>query len=376
MTEKPDLPMAEQLTSDEYLLNMGPQHPSTHGVLRVVLTMDGEYVKDIVPHIGYIHRGLEKLFERRRYDQIIPFTDRIDYTSPMNANLAYVLAVEKLMGIQVTDKIDFIRVIMAELTRISNHLLWFAAYCLDTGAFTPFMYSFREREEILNMLEVACGARITFNYLKFGGFIHDLPAEFFGRLKKFLSHFEKRVDEYETLLIDNVIFMARSKGVGVIDRETAISYGMTGPSLRGSNAAIDIRRDRPYSAYPQFQFTIPVGAHGDSWDRCKVRMEEMRQSTAILRQAVEGYPTGDYKVKIPRVIQPPPGEVYSAVEGPRGEFGYYIVSDGSDKPYRIKLRVPSFSNLSALREMARGTKIADLVVVMSSLDTIMPEIDR
>lgn len=364
------------LTSDEFLLNMGPQHPSTHGVLRVVLTLDGEIVRDVQPHIGYIHRGVEKLCERRTYDQIIPYTDRIDYTSPMNANLAYVLAVEKLMGIEVTAKVDYIRVMMAELTRISSHLLWFAALCLDVGAFTPFMYSFREREEILSLLELASGARITTTYLRIGGFTYDLPSGFFPRLAKLLGHIDRRVTEYETLVTDNVIFIARTRGVGIIDRETAISYGVTGPALRGSNAPRDVRRDNPYCAYPGFRFEIPVGAHGDSWDRCKVRMDEMRQSAAILRQVMEGYPEGDFKVKVPRTIQPPAGEAYAAVEGPRGEFGVYIVSDGSDKPYRLKMRSASFSNLHAIRQMIRGVKIADLVIVLSSLDTIVPEIDR
>ena len=374
--EETTLTVPARLTSDEFLLNMGPQHPSTHGVLRVVLTMDGEIVRDVQPHIGYIHRGVEKLCERRRYDQILPYTDRIDYTSPMNANLAFVLAVEKLMGIQVTAKVDFIRVIMAELTRIASHLLWFAAFCLDVGAFTPFMYAFREREEILALLELASGARITTSYLRIGGFTYDLPADFFPRLSKLLAHIDRRVAEYETLLIDSVIFIARTRGVGVIDRESAISLGMTGPALRGSNAPQDVRRDRPYCGYSAFRFEIPVGAHGDSWDRSKVRMSEMRQSAAILRQAAEGYPEGDFKVKVPRVIQPPAGEVYASVEGPRGEFGVYIVSDGSDKPYRFKMRAASFSNLHAVREMVRGLKIADLVIVLSSLDTIVPEIDR
>jgi NADH-quinone oxidoreductase subunit D len=374
--EETTLTVPARLTSDEFLLNMGPQHPSTHGVLRVVLTLDGEIVRDVQPHIGYIHRGVEKLCERRRYDQILPYTDRIDYTSPMNANLAYVLAVEKLMGIEVPAKVDYLRVIMAELTRIASHLLWFAAFCLDVGAFTPFMYAFREREEILSLLELASGARITTTYLRIGGFTYDLPADFFSRLKKLLAHIDRRVAEYEILLIDNVIFTARTRGVGTIDRETAISYGVTGPALRGSNAPRDVRRDRPYSGYQAFRFTIPVGAHGDSWDRSKVRMEEMRQSAVILRQAMEGYPEGDFKVKVPRIIQPPEGEVYASVEGPRGEFGVYVLSDGSTKPYRLKMRAASFSNLQAVREMIRGLKIADLVIILSSLDTIVPEIDR
>ncbi len=363
-------------TSDEFLLNMGPQHPSTHGVLRVALTLDGEVVKKVVPHVGYIHRGLEKLLENRRYEQIIPFTDRTDYASAIANNFAYVLAMEKLLGLQVTGKIDSIRVMMAELNRIQSHLLWFAAYCLDMGAFSPFLYAFREREEVLAMVEEASGARLTTNYFRIGGFAYDLPRGFFPKLRKFLAHFGRRVTEYEALLIDNVIFKARTRGIGVIDAETAISFGMTGPCLRGSGAARDVRRDAPYACYPKLRFEIPVGRRGDTWDRCKVRMEEMRQSLAILRQAMDGYPEGDHRVKVPRSIQPPPGEVYAAVEGPRGEVGFYIVSDGGPKPARIKMRKPSFSHLSAVPAVFRGLKIADLVAAMSSLDLVVPEIDR
>jgi NADH-quinone oxidoreductase subunit D len=363
-------------TSDEFFLNMGPQHPATHGVLRVVVKLDGEVVKDIVPHIGYIHRGLEKLFENRRYEQIIPFTDRTDYVSAVCNNWAYISAVEKLMGLEVPEKVQHIRLMAAELNRIASHLLWFAAYCLDLGAFTPFLYAFRDREEIVAMLEEASGGRLTTNYFRIGGFAYDLPANFFKRLSKFLSHFEGKIREFETLLIENVIFRARTKGVGVISRERAISYGMTGPCLRGSDAALDVRRYLPYSIYPKFQFDIPTGSNGDTWDRCDVRMQEMRQSLRILRQAMEGFPEGDFKVKVPRTIQPPAGEAYGAVEGPRGEVGFYIVSDGSPRPYRIKMRKPSFSNLGALPEILRGLKVADLIAVMGSLDLVVPEIDR
>jgi NADH-quinone oxidoreductase subunit D len=365
-----------QPLSDEFLLNMGPQHPATHGVLRVVVKMDGEVVTDLTPHVGYIHRGLEKLFENRRYDQIIPFTDRTDYLSAPCNNWAYIMAVEKLMGLQIPEKVEYIRAMSAELNRITSHLLWFAAYCLDLGAFTPFLYAFRDREEIVAMVEEASGGRLTTNHFRIGGFAHDLPKGFFPRLKKFLGHFDGKIREFETLLIENVIFKARTKGVGVIGRERAISYGMSGPCLRASDAALDVRRDIPYSVYPKFQFTIPSGRNGDTWDRCKVRMEEMRESLKILRQAMEGYPEGDFKVKTPRVIEPPVGEAYAAVEGPRGEVGFYVVSDGSAKPYRVKMRKPSFSNLSALPEILRGLKIADLVAVMGSLDLVVPEIDR
>jgi NADH-quinone oxidoreductase subunit D len=363
-------------SSDEFILNVGPQHPATHGVLRVVVTMDGEVVKDLVPHIGYVHRGMEKMFENRTWEQIIPFTDRTDYLSAIANNFAYVMAVEKLLGLEVPQKVQYIRVMAAELNRIASHLLWLAAYGLDMGAFTPFLYAFRDREEIVAMLEEASGGRLTTNYFRVGGFVHDLPPGFFPRLSKFLSHFGRKIDEYDTLLIENVIFVARTKGVGVISAERAVSYGMTGPCLRASNAAHDVRRDAPYACYPKLSFDVPVGRNGDTWDRSKVRIEEMRQSLLILRQAMEGYPEGDYKVRAPRSIEPPPGEAYAAVEGPRGEVGFYVVSDGTRKPYRIKMRVPSFSNFSALQEIIRGGKIADLVAVMGSLDLVVPEIDR
>jgi NADH-quinone oxidoreductase subunit D len=363
-------------TSDEFFLNIGPQHPSTHGVLRVVAKLDGEVVTDLVPHIGYIHRGIEKLYENRRYDQIIPFTDRMDYLAALCNNFAYVTAVEKLMQISVTRKIEYMRVIFAEFNRIMSHLLWFAAYCLDLGAFTPFLYAFREREEIVAMIEEASGGRLTYNYYRIGGFYQDLPKTFFGRLAKFLSHFEKKIREYEALLIDNIIFVERTKGVGVISRNRAIAYGFTGPSLRGSDAGLDIRRDRPYSVYPELEFEIPTGKNGDTWDRSKIRMDEMRESSKILKQAMEGFPEGEFRVKVPKTVRPPAGEAYSAVEGPRGEIGYYVVSDGSEKPFRIKMRTPSFSNLSGLAEMVRGLKVADLVAIMGSLDLVIPEIDR
>ncbi|HET6487406.1 MAG TPA: NADH-quinone oxidoreductase subunit D [Spirochaetia bacterium] len=358
------------------MLNIGPQHPATHGVLRVVVTMDGEVVKEVVPHIGYVHRGLEKLFENRLYEQIIPFTDRTDYLSAIANNFAYVMAVERLLGLEVPPKVEYTRVMAAELNRIASHLLWLAAYGLDMGAFTPFLYAFRDREEIGSMIEEASGGRLTTNYSRIGGFAYELPKDIFGKLGKFLSHFERKIDEYDTLLIENAIFVARTRGVGVISRERAISYGMSGPCLRASNAALDVRRDIPYSIYPKLSFDIPTGRNGDTWDRSKVRIEEMRQSVRILRQVLDGFPQGAVKVRAPRSIEPPPGETYAAVEGPRGEVGFYVVSDGSRKPYRIKMRKPSFSNFSAMPEILRGLKIADLVAVMGSLDLVVPEIDR
>ncbi len=368
--------LKRQGISDEFLLNVGPQHPATHGVLRVVVTMDGEVVKDVQPHIGYVHRGMEKLLENRTWEQIIPFTDRTDYLSAIANNFAYVMAVERLMGLEIPEKVQYIRVITAELNRIASHLLWLAAYGLDMGAFTPFLYAFRDREEIGAMIEEASGGRLTTNYYRIGGFVHDLPSDFFKRLKKFLARAGRAVNQLDTLLIENLIFVARTRNVGVIDIPHAVSFGMSGPCLRGSGAKNDVRRDMPYSIYPRLDFDIPVGNRGDTWDRSWVRIEEMRQSLRILRQAMEGFPEGEHRAKVPRTIEPPAGETYAAVEGPRGEVGFWLVSDGSRKPYRIKMRSPSFSNFSALPEILRGTKIADLVAIMGSLDLVVPDMDR
>jgi NADH-quinone oxidoreductase subunit D len=272
--------------------------------------------------------------------------------------------------------VEYIRVITAELNRIASHLLWLAAYGLDMGAFTPFLYAFRDREEVGAMIEEASGGRLTTNYFRVGGFLFDLPKDFFPKLKKFIARFGRAVNELDTLLVENAIFVARTKRVGVIGRERAISYGLTGPCLRASDAPCDVRRDQPYSIYPSFAFAIPTGRNGDTWDRSWVRIEEMRQSLRILRQAMDGFPEGDHRVRAPRNIEPPPGEVYAAVEGPRGEVGFWIVSDGTRRPYRIKMRKPSFSNFSALPEILRGLKIADLVAIMGSLDLVVPEMDR
>jgi NADH-quinone oxidoreductase subunit D len=362
--------------ADEYILNMGPQHPSTHGVLRLVLKLDGETVKDIVPDLGYVHRGLEKLFENRAYGQIIPYLDRTDYLSAMNNEWAYVMAVEKLMAIEVPQRAEFMRVIFAELNRIMSHLLWYSAYGMDIGALTPLLYAFREREEIIDMVEAACGGRLTHNYYRIGGFRQDLPKGFFDMLKKFISHFNDKVDEYEALLINNVIFMKRAQGVGVLKKETAINYGVTGPNLRASGADIDLRKQDAYGVYGKLDFKACLRDNGDTWDRCKARMAEMRESLKILKQCMDMIPEGEVMAKVPKIIKPAAGEVYTRVEGPKGEVGVYIVSDGTEKPYRIKLRQPSFSNLSVIKEITVGHKIADLVAIMGSLDVIIPEIDR
>jgi len=362
--------------SDEYILNMGPQHPSTHGVLRLMLKMDGEVVKDVVPYLGYMHRGMEKMFENKKYEQIIPYTDRTDYLSVIPNNWVYCMAVEKLMGIQVPERAQYLRVIMAEINRIMSHLLWYASFGMDVGALTPIWYAFKEREELMSLMESASGARFLHNYFRFGGFKADIPKGFIDGVKKLLARIDDDVDEYEALLINNVILTNRTKGVAPISREKAIEYGLSGPSIRGSNTAIDVRKDEPYGVYPKFNFEIPVGKNGDTWDRCKVRMDEMRQSAAIIRQAIDALPAGDVMAKIPKIIKPAPGEVYTRVEGPRGDIGLYLVSDGTEKPYRIKMRKPSFSNISAIKELIVGYKVADVVAILGSLDVIIPEIDR
>jgi NADH-quinone oxidoreductase subunit D len=369
-------PLSSTGSSDEFLLNIGPQHPATHGVLRVVVRMDGEVVKEVTPHLGYLHRGMEKLLENRTWEQVIPYTDRTDYLSAVANNFAYVRGVERLLGLEVPARVEYIRVIAAELNRIASHLLWLAAYGLDMGAFTPFLYAFRDREEIGAMIEAASGGRLTTNWFRIGGFLHDLPADFMHKLAAFVKRFDRAINEFDTLFIRNVIFESRSRGVGVISADRALSYGMTGPCLRATGATYDVRRDIPYSLYPQLKFDVPVGRDGDTWERSSVRIEEMRQSLVILRQAMEGLPEGEHKVRAPRVIEPPPGEVYSAVEGPRGEVGFWLVSDGGRKPYRIKMRSPSYSTFSALPEIMQGLKIADLVAIMGSMDLVVPEMDR
>lgn len=366
----------EKLSESEYILNMGPQHPSTHGVLRVVLKLDGETVVNVYPDIGFIHSSMEKICENRKYDMIMPYTDRMDYLSAVNYNFAYAIAVEKLLGVQVPERAEYIRVILAELNRIMSHLVWYSAYGMDMGALTPIIYAFREREEIINMVEAMTGGRLTHHAFRIGGFKSDLPRDFMDKLKKFLSHFEDKVDEYEALLTNNVIFTARTRGVGVLAKDTAVNYGVSGPSLRGSDCAYDLRKNAPYSVYSKFDFKACTGKYGDTLDRTRVRMDEMRESAKILKQAMEGIPAGEIMAKVPKVIKPAPGETYAMVEGPRGETGVYIAGDGTEKPYRIKFRSPSFSNLSVLKEMTRGCKIADLVAIMGSLDLVIPEMDR
>ena len=368
--------VVEKIDTEEFIVNMGPQHPSTHGVCRLLLKMDGEVIVDLVPYVGYLHRSMEKVAENRTYLQYIPLTDRIDYVSAMFCNHVFCLAVEKLAQIQVPERAEYIRVIMDELNRIASHLIWLATFALDLGAITPFLYCFREREKVLDLLEMVCGQRMTFNYMRFGGVSRDLPDEFIPKAKEFIEYFKPRVDEYEYILTNNPIFLGRTKGVGILDQKTAIDYSVTGPNLRATGLKWDLRKEEPYSIYDRFEFDIPTGTNSDTWDRYMVRIQEMRQANRIVEQALESIPEGEIKTKTPAVFRPPKGEVYARIESTRGEMGFYIVSDGSTKPYRLKMRTASFSNLAVLPEMSRGWKIADIVAIFASLDVIMPDVDR
>lgn len=366
------------MKTEPLVLNIGPAHPSTHGVFRMRATLDGEVIIDIEPIFGYLHRGIEKLAEERTYQQIIPLTDRLDYLSAMGNNMAYCMAVEKLAGIPVPERAEYIRVILAELQRIASHLIAVGAFLNDCGAFmTPILYMMREREKIIDLFEMVSGQRLTYNYVRFGGLSQDVPDEFLPALQKFVDQMPRYLDEYDQLLEKNEILLVRTKGVGILSRETAINCSMTGPMLRGSGVAWDVRQADPYSVYPRFDFDIPTGDAGDSYDRYRVRMEEMRQSVRIIKQAMTHLPGGPVRSKGPvMLVRPPVGEVYSHVEAPKGDLGFYLVSDGSIAPYRCHIRAPSFINLTALREMIIGWKIADAIVIFGSIDIVMGEVDR
>ena len=367
---------------DQMVLNIGPQHPSTHGVLRLKVVTDGEIVSDIAPVIGYLHRCFEKHCENSTYEQVIPFTDRCDYIASMNNNFGYVVAMEELMEIKVPERVEYIRVIMAELNRIASHLLALGTYGLDVGAFTPFLYMFRDRERILDIFELTCGARLLYNYMWVGGVSHDLPVGFVETVYNFLDYFEPKVQEYNNILTYNKIFIERTADVGVLLPEVAISFGVSGPNLRGSGVKWDIRKDEPYSIYERFDFDVPVGqglvgTMGDCWDRFYVRVLEMIESTKVLRQALKDIPAnGDVHQALPKKIRPPKGSIYRRTESPRGDLGYYIISDGSPQPYRLKMRSPAFTALSVLNEISRGWMLSDVIAVLGSLDIVLGEIDR
>jgi len=383
VTEQSDtISAGGMLNVHEMEVNFGPQHPSTHGVLRVLLKVDGERIIEAKPIIGYLHRGTEKLFESMNYPQCIPHTDRMDYVAAATNNLGFVETVEKLMGItaQIPKRAQIIRVMLSELQRISSHLLWLATHAIDIGAMTPFFYCFREREQVLDLFEDYCGARLTLNCMRIGGLPEDLPPGWTEKLEKFLSIFEAAVDEYESLLTNNRIWKRRTIGVGVLSPEEAVEWGITGPPLRGSGVNWDLRKIMPYECYSEMEFDVPLGTNGDTYDRYLVRMAEMRQSRRILTQCLEkikGTPAGDIKARISRVIRPPEGEVYHSIESPKGELGYYIVSDGkSQSAYRCHVRPPSFVNLQALPAMARGHLLSDLVALIGTIDIVLGEVDR
>lgn len=366
------------IRTEEFLVNMGPQHPATHGVLRLILKLDGEQVVSVEPDIGFLHRNFEKIAENRTYPQVIPFTDRLDYVASMSANFGYCLAVEKLMKVEVPRRAQILRVIMAELQRIASHLVFYGTFALDIGAVTPFLYAFRERERILDLFEMVCGARLTYNYFRIGGVSRDLPEGFVDRTKEFLNYFKPKLKEYDDLLSFNVIFLERTKKIGILLKEKAIDYACSGPVLRGSGIKWDLRVDEPYSIYSEFEFDVPTGKTGDSFDRYYVRLLEMRESCKIIEQALLLLSPGEIVAKIPRVIKPPAGEVFVRTEAPRGELGFYIVSDGSTKPYRVKVRSSCFVNLSSFPEMVngRGYLVADLMPILGSIDIVLGEVDR
>jgi NADH-quinone oxidoreductase subunit D len=361
----------------ELVLNMGPQHPSTHGVLRVVLRLDGERVvgSDIV--IGYLHRGIEKLCEHRDWAQIVLLTDRMDYVAAASNNLGYCETVEKLMSLEVPRRARYIRTILAELQRIASHCLWLGTHAMDLGAMTVFLYAFRERELVLDLFEEYCGARLTYNAMRIGGLPLDIPAGWDRKLREFCNLFETRVAEYEELLTNNRIWLERTTGIGVISGDDAVAIGLTGPPLRGSGVARDVRKAEPYAAYDEIDFDVPIGSAGDTYDRYLVRIEEFLQSIRIIRQALDGLPEGPVLGKVPRLIRPPAGETYHAIESPKGELGFFIVSDGkSNAPYRFRVRPPSFCNLQALPRLIQGHLVADVVALIGSIDIVVGEVDR
>ena len=364
------------LHTERFTLNMGPQHPSTHGALRLVLRLDGERVVSAQPDFGYVHRGMEKMGEALTYPQYIYLTDRMDYLSSLLNEWAYCRAAEALAGIEVPRRAEYLRVITGELQRINSHLIWLGSMGMDLGAFTPLTYTFRERERLLDLLEELSGQRMTFNYMRLGGVARDLTPGFGSRLKAFLAYFAPMPDLYDDLLSNNAIFLARTRGVGRLDPALARSHAVTGPNLRGSGVALDLRRDEPYGAYGEFAFDVPTRPEGDALARYRVRVEEMRQSAAILHQALAGLPEGGIAAKVPKVFRPPAGEAYARVESSRGIQGFYLVSDGGPKPVRCRIRVPSFANLSVLPQLLAGAAVADIVAVMGSIDFIVPEIDR
>ncbi|HEV2324017.1 MAG TPA: NADH dehydrogenase (quinone) subunit D [Terracidiphilus sp.] len=396
-----EAPSAEATEGQHLVLNMGPQHPATHGVLRLVLEIDGETVVRLYPEIGYLHTGIEKTCEAKFYHQVVPLTDRIDYLAPMINNLCYALAVEKLLDLEIPPKAQWMRVMLAELTRLNSHLIWLGTHAMDIGALTVFLYTFREREEILRLFEAVSGQRMMTSYIRIGGLALEEPLDFLDRVQRFIKIFPEKIDEYENLLTGNPIFINRLKGVGYLSANDAVALGVTGPVARASGIDFDVRRDMPYSGYEKFHFKVPTSTDCDVWARYLLRLVEMRESVKIIQQALDGMPEGPIKADAPKVVLPdrekmktqmealihhfkivtegfavPAGEVYQSVESGHGLVGYYIVSDGTAKPYRVHMRYPSFASLQALETMCQGRLIADVVAVIGSIDIVLGEIDR
>ena len=394
-------PPAEGARDQHMVLNMGPQHPSTHGVLRLVLEIDGEIVVRLYPEIGYLHTGIEKTCESKFYQQVVPLTDRVDYLGPLANNLCYCLAVEKLLGLEIPERAVWIRVLLTELTRINSHLIWLGTHAMDIGALTVFLYTFREREDILRLFEAVSGQRMMTSYFRIGGLAMEPPLDLFDRIQAFIKAFPEKIDEYSNLLTGNPIFRNRLMGVGILQPEDAIALAVTGPTMRGSGVDWDLRRDMPYGGYEKFQFKVPISNRCDCWGRYEVRLEEMRESVKIIQQALDGMPGGPVKADAPKIILPdrekmktqmealihhfkivtegfnvPAGEVYQEIESGHGQMGYYVVSDGTAKPYRVHMRYPGFASLQALETMCQGRMLADVVAVIGSIDIVLGEIDR
>lgn len=364
------------LITDELVLNMGPQHPSTHGVLRLMLKLSGETVEDCVPVIGYLHRGIEKILENRTYMQGIRYVDQFDYLSGMLNEHPFVAAVEQLMEMEIPRRAEYMRVIVDEMSRCASHLVWLGTYLLDLGAFTPIVYCFRDREEILNLFEELCGSRLNLNFHRVGGVLYDFPKGWLSKVKEFLARFEKNIDEYEELIAGNEIFLARTIGVGYIPPDRGIAMGISGPCIRASGVNFDIRTYKPYSVYPELGVKPQLAQEGDAFARYKVRVNEMRESIRLIRLAIDGLPSGPYRARTPHVIRPPKGETYFSIESSKGELAVHLISDGSIKPFRAKVRGPSFVNLQMLPELVRGHKIGDVVAILGSIDVVLGEVDR
>jgi len=396
-----EAPVAEGAHDQHMVLNMGPQHPSMHGVLRLVVEIDGEIVVRLYPEIGYLHTGIEKTCEAKFYQQVVPLTDRVNYLDPMSNNLCYCLAVEKLIGLEIPEKAIWLRALLAELSRLNSHLIWLGTHAMDIGALTVFLYTFREREEILRIFEGLAGQRMMTSYIRIGGLAMEPPLDFFDRVQSFIRTLPEKIDEYSNLLTGNPIFKSRLKGVGMLSAADAVALGVTGPPLRASGVDFDLRRDMPYCGYEKFQFQVPVSTDCDCWARYEVRLIEMRESIKIIQQALDGMPEGPIKADAPKIVLPdrekmktqmealihhfkivtegfavPAGEVYQGVEAGHGQTGYYVVSDGTAKPYRVHMRYPSFATMQAVETMCKGRMLADVVAVIGSIDIVLGEIDR